>query len=195
MKLGGRLFYFTDGLCRLQEMHKIGVLLRREFDVEPLVVEVHDIVQSFSRSVVEVRPTCFKVSQGGNLELTDIVPVSCNESATRICHRNFGSSSDILQCVQRQVLCAYAPGCNSCIHEERKRVIANVRCIVAAGAGANHHGLIARDIVEPGHTLDLKWQGIEDVLAARNRLCASLPGLVCQPWSLPTRCNRSSRLA
>src|SRR5579864_6120106 len=82
---------------------------------------------------------------------------------------------------------------HSDIHEAARRVIADVWSVVATPAGS-HDGRFSGAVIDTRHAGDRDWQGIEELLAARDRHSLAGEAVVARRV-LPPRENRERRRA
>src|SRR5215471_20316244 len=66
------LFRQAWALQRLQECDQIGLLLLGQIQIEAFIVELHDIVQRGSSSVMEIRSTSGKTAQNRPFYLSNV---------------------------------------------------------------------------------------------------------------------------
>src|SRR5258707_1230778 len=72
------------GSKRVQKRHQIGLLLVGEVDVKTSIIELHDIPQGVSRTVVEIGSARRQPPQERPLHFADIAAFPGNQSAARI---------------------------------------------------------------------------------------------------------------
>ena len=74
----------TRGLESAQKRDQIFLFLRRKSDVEPRVVEIHNVSKTACRSVMKIRGTARQPAQHRPLDSPDILPCSCNQRTSGI---------------------------------------------------------------------------------------------------------------
>src|SRR5215469_18849225 len=73
-----------DGSKCLEEVYEVSLLLVSEADVEPLIVELHDIRERRRRAVVKIRRARCQAPQDWNLDRADVFAIAGYQRPARI---------------------------------------------------------------------------------------------------------------
>src|ERR1051326_4006338 len=122
-----------------QKRDEVGTLPSGQANLEVGVVEVHHVVQTGGRTIVEIGRSRRETAQDRSLELANVGPLAGDERSARIGCLHYLAGRAIAQGVERHVRRTAAGVGDANVERHGRRVIADIGVVVAGSTRAAEH--------------------------------------------------------